>query len=259
LPADDRRALLKSLSDEQYEDITKVLGNMPYIDFQVRCEGTFFKFSIIMCFKITQILVIDDEEPTVYTAGAIVTVTVILERKNMAVLFGDSSAPDKTADESKVEEEEPEKKDEAKKPLAWQKQKKGKKGGKKSAKKPAPSTTKAPAPAGSSTPTATGVTKKSLEKAEEEKKEEKAEISADPDDSELSDDEAEHSDESEDEAQADKKGSVDDDDVEWEKFQNKIAKREKVLEGRSKMSHSVHCPFYPDVSKTIYFSSQLLV
>lgn len=39
LPADDRRALLKSIPDEQYADIMKVLGNMPYIDFQVRCEG----------------------------------------------------------------------------------------------------------------------------------------------------------------------------------------------------------------------------
>jgi translocation protein SEC63 len=39
LPADDRRALLKSIPDEQYADIIKVLGNMPYVDFQVRCEG----------------------------------------------------------------------------------------------------------------------------------------------------------------------------------------------------------------------------
>jgi hypothetical protein len=41
LPADDRRALLKSIPDEQYADIIKVLGNMPYIDFQVRCEGVY--------------------------------------------------------------------------------------------------------------------------------------------------------------------------------------------------------------------------
>lgn len=39
LPSDDRRALLKSIPDEQYADIIKVLGTMPYIDFQVRCEG----------------------------------------------------------------------------------------------------------------------------------------------------------------------------------------------------------------------------
>jgi translocation protein SEC63 len=40
---------------------------------------------------------------------------------------------------------------------------------------------------------------------------------------------------------------VEDDDTEWEKFQTRLSKREKVLEGRSKQSHSVHCPFYPEV------------
>lgn len=39
--------------------------------------------------------------------------------------------------------------------------------------------------------------------------------------------------------------SVEDDDVEWEKFQQKLNKREK-LEGKSKVSHSVHCPNYPE-------------
>ena len=39
--------------------------------------------------------VIDDENPTVYTAGALVTVTVTLVRHNMSVLFGDESATDK--------------------------------------------------------------------------------------------------------------------------------------------------------------------
>lgn len=37
------------------------------------------------------ILVIDDENPTVYTAGAIVTVTVSLTRKDMKELFGDDT------------------------------------------------------------------------------------------------------------------------------------------------------------------------
>jgi hypothetical protein len=42
--------------------------------------------------------------------------------------------------------------------------------------------------------------------------------------------------------------SVEDEDTEWEKFQTRLSKREKVLEGRSKQSHSVHCPSYPEVS-----------
>lgn len=42
-----------------------------------------------------------------------------------------------------------------------------------------------------------------------------------------------------------KVSSVDDDDEEWEKFQQKLNKREK-LEGKSKLSHSVHCPNFPE-------------
>lgn len=41
-----------------------------------------------------------------------------------------------------------------------------------------------------------------------------------------------------------KSSSVEDDDQEWEKFQQKIQKREK-LEGKSKVSHDVHCPLFP--------------
>lgn len=42
-----------------------------------------------------------------------------------------------------------------------------------------------------------------------------------------------------------KVSSVDDDDEEWERFQKKLNKREK-LEGKSKLSHSVHCPYFPE-------------
>lgn len=42
-----------------------------------------------------------------------------------------------------------------------------------------------------------------------------------------------------------KVSSVEDDDEEWEKFQKKLNKREK-LEGKSKVSHSVHCPYFPE-------------
>ena len=47
----------------------------------------------------------------------------------------------------------------------------------------------------------------------------------------------------------------DDDDTEWEKFQTRLSKREKVLEGRSKQSHSVHCPFFPEVSEILIYTS----
>ena len=37
-----------------------------------------------------------------------------------------------------------------------------------------------------------------------------------------------------------------DEDQEWARFQNKLNKREKALEGKSKVSHSVHCPYFTD-------------
>merc|ERR1719414_1000156 len=37
-----------------------------------------------------------------------------------------------------------------------------------------------------------------------------------------------------------------DEDQEWAKFQNKLNKREKALEGKSRVSHSVHCPYFTD-------------
>lgn len=42
-----------------------------------------------------------------------------------------------------------------------------------------------------------------------------------------------------------KVSSVEDDDEEWDRFQQKMNKREK-LEGKSKISHSVHCPYFPE-------------
>jgi translocation protein SEC63 len=44
---------------------------------------------------------------------------------------------------------------------------------------------------------------------------------------------------------------MEDDDTEWEKFQAPLTKREKVLEGKSKQSHSVHCPLFPEVSISV--------
>ncbi|KAJ9579934.1 hypothetical protein L9F63_004407, partial [Diploptera punctata] len=226
LKNDERRQTLKSFSDEKYQDIMKVLGNMPYIDFQVRSE------------------VIDDENPTVYTAGAIVTVTVTLIRQNMRILFGDDSVMDKheqldptlmNKEDEEEEEKEKEKKDEkkddkkeeqAKKPV-WQKQKRGKKGGKK--------TSKNQKPTGRATHNKNETNKKTNGDSE----------------SEGSEDEADHSDDEDNDdqhSQSDNKGNSvdDDDDTEWEKFQTRLSKREKVLEGRSKQSHSVHCPFFPE-------------
>lgn len=242
LKGEERRLILRNLSESQYEDVMKVLGNMPYIDFKVRSE------------------VIDDENPTVYTAGAIVTVTVSLTRKDMKYLFGDDSVNEQTMiDDTKAggeaideaSEEQNQATKAAAKP-AWLKQKKGQKKSHKKGtnKKPAPaknvqaqsqSQTVANNTQHSNTPNA----RKKDDKTEKESSKEKL--------SDISDSEAE-SDRSDDEDSHDKKdASLDDDDTEWEKFQQRISKRERVLEGRSNLSHEVHCPLFPDVKQEYWW------
>merc|ERR1711953_987294 len=62
---EDRKSLLRKLSDEQCKDVIRVLAMLPVLEVGTNTE------------------VVDDEEQHVVTAGAIVTVTVTLERKTM--------------------------------------------------------------------------------------------------------------------------------------------------------------------------------
>jgi len=233
MKGEERRSILRTLSDEQYEEVMKVLGSMPYIDFQVKCE------------------VIDDENPTEVTAGAIVTVTVMLERRPMSILFGDDSVKDNnidagdnttTAGGDNEPKEDAENETQALKRPAWMKQGK-KSGGKKSNKKvnkQKPRSVKgkaeeSPAPA------------RKEENEKIDKTEEKAEKKREDDLSDSSDgsDVETNNDRSSDD-ESPKGANNEDDDQEWERLQHKLNKRDKVLEGRSKMSHSVvHCPHFP--------------
>lgn len=52
MKGEERRLILRHLSESQYEDVMKVLGSMPYIEFKVRSEGKnylifFFTFEYI--------------------------------------------------------------------------------------------------------------------------------------------------------------------------------------------------------------------
>jgi translocation protein SEC63 len=60
---EDRRSLLRTLTEEQYKDVIRVLAMIPVITLEVTTE------------------VVDDEEQHIVTAGAIITVTVVLGRK----------------------------------------------------------------------------------------------------------------------------------------------------------------------------------
>lgn len=116
----------------------KVLGRMPYLDFQVKWEGI-FNIDVLAAFSNFTIPVMDDENPTEVTTGAIVTVTVTLIRKDMSTLFGDETIEDKNIiNENNVDgdvkdgsDAEPEQQS-VKRPV-WQKQRKS--AGKKSNKK----------------------------------------------------------------------------------------------------------------------------
>lgn len=218
LNADESKKVMKHLTDFERENVIKVLGKMPLIDFSHRCE------------------VIDDENTNVVTAGAIVTVTVTLKRNNMSKLFGDSFAKIKdeireddevTNNENGDAAEEPPQVKEKKSMWKSAKPKRGGPGAKnkqKGSKKSQPQVVK-------------------QAEVVKEVKEVKAATEKVPRESES---EAESGEESDNEEKEEL--STDDEkkeQVEWEKIQQKLNKREK-LEGKSKLSHSVHCPAFPE-------------
>lgn len=120
---DIRSILLKFLKPEQYNDVIRVMSKMPHIDFQVRCEGepsnSTWKFGPIALDEISIAyfvhVVIDDEASTVFTAGAIVTVTVVLKRRTFGEMdddmFKDKSIIENNEKEQKKQKESSENKE----------------------------------------------------------------------------------------------------------------------------------------------------
>ncbi|EDW93746.1 translocation protein SEC63 homolog [Drosophila yakuba] len=234
LKPEESRQLLKNLSDFEYENTMKVLGKMPLIDFSIRCE------------------VIDDENTNVVTAGAIVTVTVTLERKDMKTLFGDTKAPEKQGIKDEANEEAAGDEDEAaaaapvKKASAWAKPRKGGKG--KGGKKPAQNQKnqkKVPAKVAA---TATNTA------SEDQAAAGNSDAESDAGNAEGSDVESAAGSGSEDEEKGKNNSSLDDDDdEEWERLQAKLNKRER-LEGKSRLSHTVHCPYFPEEKQEYWWT-----
>lgn len=209
LSSEESRSLLRDLNDKEYENVIKVLGNMPLIDFNIRCE------------------VVDDENSNVVTAGAIVTVTVNLIRRSMKELFGDSAAVEKQTikesdGEKKIEENgtgdgDGEQKEnvepKAKKPV-WLKQKghKGKSKSKTSKSKPAVGVMKQATP---STTTGTSAVSNKENNAKPVSVKDGNDSDVDESSAESDNENIEEVDRSsEDERKA---SSPEDDDMEWEK------------------------------------------
>merc|ERR1719340_100124 len=256
---EDRRSVLRSLNDDQYRDVIRVLALIPIIDVDVTTE------------------VVDDEDAHVVTAGAIITVTVVLTRGTMESLISGSgasivlddndegcNAEDRELDvidtdeineisefKQKLEDHDnndEENEDSKKKTPVWkkpQKKKPAKKQDKNAGKQKKKQKPKSNDPA--------SVQGDSAQNAQQEDDASDQGGNADekPDREENSDSNSEDDsgDESGDEKPTEKAVSTvdeEEEEAEWERFQKKINKREKALEGKSKISHSVHCPFFPD-------------
>ncbi|XP_076347398.1 translocation protein Sec63 [Tachypleus tridentatus] len=244
MKSDERRALLRGLSDNEYADVMSVLTKFPVLDVDVRSE------------------VLDDEDLGTITAGALVTVTVSLTRHDLDEFMNQESDINNVEDQQEEEEDNKsqtgnsEQCVQERKPKVWEKQKKKKGKGGKSKKK-----------GGSTKPVTSQQQKKTtvsqqqnsidqktpnINKTKEEKSNKRSRAS---DESKESDTESDvgssHSEsvasEDRDPKQPEANGKeVEDDDEDWDKFQKKIFKKDKVLESKSKMSHSVHCPFFPE-------------
>jgi len=222
MPEEDRRSLLRSFSDEQYKDVVKVLGGFPNLTMTITTE------------------VVDDEEQHVVTAGSIITVTVLLERESLDIYMGIKLDGSDNEDGEDVEEQEDEEEDdkvvekeeeEKKKGPVWKKpaqKKKTKKGGKPKPKQ------KAKAKAADGT-TIVSETKEGDSCSE-----------SDGDESDSGESESERGNKADMGATSGGPSDDDDEEQEWARFQKGVNKREKALSGKSRVSHSVHSPYFTD-------------
>merc|ERR1712240_650019 len=223
---EDRRLLLRGLAEEQYKDLVKVLGSFPSLSMSVTTE------------------VVDDEEQHVVTAGSIITVTIGLERQGLDTFMGRVGLTDEEDNEAEeldekdkdmVDEEEDEKEEEKEEGPVWKKPQQKKKAGKKPGKGKQKSKQKLKA-----VETAAGTTTTSEVKEQESGSESEAEESGSEDSG------SEKGGSERGPASPASEGDEEQEDQEWARFQRGVNKREKALSGKSRVSHSVHCPYFTD-------------
>lgn len=254
----DRRNLLRNLTDMQYQDVITVAGNYPFIEMDVNVE------------------VMDDEDKSI-TAGAIVTVRVVLRRQPMqkALNVGLSNGAlisldvnvdnvDNEAGGGGEEEDEdtPKKKAPVWKSKGKQKQKPKKKPQQQQRliqrRKPVPETVAAKGSDAESIPNGSAGGRAGSRKspvADEDESSDVEETGRSDDgesDVEASDDErkkpvarrGKDDDDGDDDEDDDADVSEDEDD--WEQFQQESQKeRVQSLETKTRKSHVVYCPYFP--------------
>jgi len=219
------------LAEEQYKDLVKVLGSFPSLSMSVTTE------------------VVDDEEQHVVTAGSIITVTIGLDRQGLDTFMGRVGLTDEEdndaeeldeEDKDMVDEEEDDKEkeeeEEKKKGPVWKKPQQKKKGGKKAGGKGKQKPKQKLKAVETTSGTACGTETKEQESGSESEAEDSG--------SEESGSEKEGSERGP--ASPASEGDEEQEDQEWARFQRGANKREKALSGKSRVSHSVHCPYYTD-------------
>ncbi|GFQ78927.1 translocation protein SEC63 homolog [Trichonephila clavata] len=226
---DDRKNMLRNLTANEYADVMNVLAKMPLLDIEVKVE------------------VEDDEDSCTITAGAFVTVTATLIRQDMSTLFDSGNGKEvEYNEEEAMGEIEESPKQKSKFRSFDKKKKKGKERGSNKLRK-------------KNVNLASKIT--TFKKNENGiqlkngvlhhgKLEENSKASDDSGESNTEEESAASGNSCSDENNGDVNDKKDkheeDDESEWRKFQAKVSKREKVLEAKSKKSHTVHCPFFPD-------------
>ncbi|CAG5121065.1 unnamed protein product, partial [Candidula unifasciata] len=257
---EDRRLMLRSLSDSEYLDVISVCAKMPYVEMNIKTE-------------------VLDEEDTTITVGSIVTVTVNLVRKDMgdnfekqillpcfgeemgdhieAVTGKEEEAEEREHDEDETDEKQADQNAHADhKTKGWEKNKRGKKKSGKVKKKVkqiyqwksvVQPKTDASNPAASKTSPETDSPKSSKSPKTEEKEKHTVEEGEEVTDEENNGSEVEEEEAHDaEEKPKPKKAQVEEEDEEddWDTYKME-SKKENSLDTKLKESHVVHCPYFP--------------
>ena len=196
LGGSDRKQLLRRMGDECYETMTTVLRMIPEVDLSA------------------QIHIIDDEETSNITSGAIVTVTLKMTRRSLGEVFPEEEVTedkDESGDEAEQLLEKGENTQVKLKP--WEKQTKQ---------------------------------KKKKKKVVNKKQQVKKTVSAPKKEEKVSDEETNGDEENVAESQVEEVSQEAKEEEEWNKLQESLKKKEKIaLEGIDKQTHTVYAPRYP--------------
>lgn len=237
----ERRQMLRVLSDEQYEDVVEFLSHLPLLDVDVRSE------------------VLDDEDGGKITAGALVTVTVTLTRKEMSVLFNKSETPANAEDDEDMLDDAEEAvllKPPTKANKPWAKSNPKSKKNKAKKNKPPPNRgrqnqnakqTPAVAAASAAVASATTKTTNSADASNADESGDEDDHNSDNSIESFSDDDAATTATDGTHENGGPNLSAEDDENDWEDDDIKpdVPKKD-VFQTMSKISHSVHSPYFPE-------------